>query len=123
MTHFKITVTLCMAFEHNGKVYSQHECTAVVILCTTNTRRQVLKLKNALIWFGSQVAMGAVGLARRALDEATRYSLERKAFGKPIFQVSCVYVGSGLNEWRLCVNNHDEYSFNSGKCDSQGLLL
>ncbi|KAJ2954318.1 hypothetical protein O0L34_g2571 [Tuta absoluta] len=30
------------------------------------------------------VAAGATGLARRALDEATRYSLERKTFGVPI---------------------------------------
>lgn len=30
------------------------------------------------------VAMGAVGLARRAMDEATHYALERKTFGKPI---------------------------------------
>lgn len=30
------------------------------------------------------VAAGAVGLAHRALDEATKYSLERKAFGIPI---------------------------------------
>ncbi|XP_054274760.1 medium-chain specific acyl-CoA dehydrogenase, mitochondrial isoform X2 [Macrosteles quadrilineatus] len=30
------------------------------------------------------VAAGAVGLAQRALDEATKYSLERKAFGIPI---------------------------------------
>jgi acyl-CoA dehydrogenase len=30
------------------------------------------------------VAAAAVGVARRALDEATRYSMERKAFGKPI---------------------------------------
>lgn len=30
------------------------------------------------------VATGAVGLAQRALDEATKYSLERKAFGVPI---------------------------------------
>ena len=36
-----------------------------------------------------QVAAGAVGLARRALDEATRYALERKTFGKPIVEVSC----------------------------------
>ncbi|NWZ88639.1 ACADM protein, partial [Poecile atricapillus] len=34
------------------------------------------------------VAAGAVGLARRALDEATRYALERKTFGKPIVEVS-----------------------------------
>jgi acyl-CoA dehydrogenase len=30
------------------------------------------------------VAAGALGLARRALDEASKYSLERKTFGKPI---------------------------------------
>ncbi|XP_022917447.2 medium-chain specific acyl-CoA dehydrogenase, mitochondrial [Onthophagus taurus] len=30
------------------------------------------------------VAAGAVGLARRCLDEATRYALERKTFGVPI---------------------------------------
>jgi len=30
------------------------------------------------------VASAAVGLARRALEEATRYSLERKTFGKPM---------------------------------------
>lgn len=32
------------------------------------------------------VAAGAVGLAQRALDEALKYSLERKAFGVPIAQ-------------------------------------
>uniref|UniRef100_A0A7E4V0Y9 medium-chain acyl-CoA dehydrogenase n=1 Tax=Panagrellus redivivus TaxID=6233 RepID=A0A7E4V0Y9_PANRE len=32
------------------------------------------------------VAAGAVGLAWRALDEATKYSLERKTFGVPIAQ-------------------------------------
>ena len=30
------------------------------------------------------VAAGAVGLATRALDEASKYSLERKTFGTPI---------------------------------------
>ncbi len=30
------------------------------------------------------VAAAAVGVARRALDEATKYAMERKAFGKPI---------------------------------------
>ncbi|XP_014817724.1 PREDICTED: medium-chain specific acyl-CoA dehydrogenase, mitochondrial-like [Calidris pugnax] len=34
------------------------------------------------------VAAGAVGLARRAMDEATKYALERKTFGKPIAEVS-----------------------------------
>ena len=36
----------------------------------------------------SQVAAGAVGLARRALDEATKYSMERKTFGRYICEVS-----------------------------------
>lgn len=31
-----------------------------------------------------QVASGATGVAQRALDEATKYSLERKTFGVPI---------------------------------------
>ena len=30
------------------------------------------------------VAAGATGLAQRALDEATKYAMERKTFGKPI---------------------------------------
>ncbi|KAL5483952.1 hypothetical protein EMCRGX_G020373 [Ephydatia muelleri] len=34
------------------------------------------------------VATGAVGLAQRALDEATKYANERKTFGLPIFEAS-----------------------------------
>lgn len=34
-----------------------------------------------------QVAAGATGLAQRALDEATKYALERKTFGKVIAEV------------------------------------
>lgn len=34
-----------------------------------------------------QVAAGATGLAQRALDEATKYSLERKTFGRFIAEV------------------------------------
>ena len=34
-----------------------------------------------------QVAAGAVGLAQRALDEATKYALERKTFGKLLIEV------------------------------------
>uniref|UniRef100_A0A7P0T932 Medium-chain specific acyl-CoA dehydrogenase, mitochondrial n=1 Tax=Homo sapiens TaxID=9606 RepID=A0A7P0T932_HUMAN len=34
------------------------------------------------IQIGRKVAAGAVGLAQRALDEATKYALERKTFGK-----------------------------------------
>ena len=36
------------------------------------------------------VAMGAVGLAQRALDEATKYSTERKTMGKPICEHQAV---------------------------------
>ena len=39
------------------------------------------------------VATQAVGLAQRALDEATRYATERKAFGVPIVQHQ-VYIWS-----------------------------
>ena len=41
------------------------------------------------------MASGAVGLAQRALDEATRYSLERKTFGKYIAEVSAT------EEWHI----------------------
>jgi len=37
-----------------------------------------------LMIFVLQVASGATGLAQRALDLATQYSLERKTFGVPI---------------------------------------
>lgn len=42
-----------------------------------------------------QVAAGATGLAQRALDEATKYALERKTFGKVIAEVCslCVFIG------------------------------
>ncbi|KXJ08799.1 medium-chain specific acyl-CoA dehydrogenase, mitochondrial [Exaiptasia diaphana] len=36
------------------------------------------------------VAAGAVGLAQRALDEATKYAMERKTMGKPIFMHQAV---------------------------------
>ena len=36
------------------------------------------------------VASGALGLAARALDEATRYSLERKTMGVPIISHQAV---------------------------------
>lgn len=35
-----------------------------------------------------QVAASATGLAQRALDEATRYSFERKTFGVRIAEVT-----------------------------------
>lgn len=36
------------------------------------------------------VAAAAVGLSQRALDEASKYSLERKTMGKPIVQHQAV---------------------------------
>lgn len=39
-----------------------------------------------------QVAAGATGLAQRALDEATKYALERKTFGKVIAEVCLLLV-------------------------------
>lgn len=36
------------------------------------------------IFFILQVAAAATGLAQRALDEATKYAMQRKTFGRPI---------------------------------------
>lgn len=53
-----------------------------------------------------QVAAGATGLAQRALDEATKYALERKTFGKLIAEVCSPSISTGrvaflhLNESR-----------------------
>lgn len=38
------------------------------------------------------VAAGSVGLAQRAMDEAAKYSLERKAFGVPIAAHQVSYI-------------------------------
>merc|ERR1719414_1235775 len=53
------------------------------------------------------VAAGAVGLASRALDEATKYSLERKTFGVPIVnhQAAAFMLADmsiGVEAARLC---------------------
>ncbi|NXX31089.1 ACADM protein, partial [Nicator chloris] len=53
----------------------------------TKTNRNFCRSSRAV---PTQVAAGAVGLARRALDEATRYALERKTFGKPIVEHQAV---------------------------------
>merc|ERR1711988_1766894 len=52
------------------------------------------------------VAAGAVGLAQRALDEATKYALERKTFGVPIINHQAVSfmladMGIGIETSRL----------------------
>ncbi|TKC45193.1 hypothetical protein EI555_003784, partial [Monodon monoceros] len=49
------------------------------------------------------VAAGAVGLAQRALDEATKYALERKTFGKLLVEVILIL-------YLLC-SNHQGISF------------
>jgi len=41
------------------------------------------------------IAARSVGIARRALDEATRYSQERQTFGKPIFQHQAIQLKLG----------------------------
>ncbi len=53
------------------------------------------------------VAAGAVGLAQRALDEATKYSTERKTFGQPIMAYQAVSfmladMAMGVEASRLC---------------------
>ena len=54
------------------------------------------------------VASSAVGLARRALDEATRYALERKTFGKRLAEHQAVQfmladMAMGVEVSRLAV--------------------
>lgn len=54
------------------------------------------------------VAAGAVGLARRAMDEAIAYSLQRKTMGKPIAQHQAVAfmiadMATGIEAARLLV--------------------
>jgi len=53
------------------------------------------------------VAAGAVGIAQRALDEATKYATERKAFGVPIINHQAVSfmladMAIGVESSRLC---------------------
>ena len=53
------------------------------------------------------VAAGAVGIAQRALDEATKYATERKAFGTPIINHQAVNfmladMAIGVESSRLC---------------------
>ena len=53
------------------------------------------------------VAAGAVGIAQRALDEATKYATERKTFGQPIINHQAVSfmladMAIGIESSRLC---------------------
>merc|ERR1712029_1221763 len=53
------------------------------------------------------VAAGAGGIAQRALDEATKYATERKAFGVPILNHQAVSfmladMAIGIESSRLC---------------------
>jgi len=53
------------------------------------------------------VASGAVGIAQRALDEATKYAMERKTFGQPIINHQAVNfmladMAIGIESSRLC---------------------
>ena len=71
------------------------------------------------------VAAGAVGLAQRALDEATKYAMERKTFGKPIMAHQAVSfmladMAIGIESARLCYEksawqadnvSHSKFSF------------
>ncbi|NWU50739.1 ACADM protein, partial [Dromas ardeola] len=47
------------------------------------------------------VAAGAVGLAKRALDEATRYALERKTFGNAIVEFMSSFIAPMAMEVEL----------------------
>ena len=58
------------------------------MLCQTKLFRDHIS-GNVNVSSPHQVASGAVGLAQRALDEATKYAMERKTFGKYIYEVHC----------------------------------
>lgn len=65
------------------------------------------------------VASGAVGLARRAMEEATKYSLERKTMGKEIFSHQAVAfmladMAIGIESARMMV-------YKAGYMKDQGL--
>lgn len=76
------------------------------------------------------VAAGAVGLAQRALDEALKYSLERKTFGVPIakhqaiqFMLADMAIGvetARLAYWLSCwvidQGRRNSYESSIGKC-------
>ena len=51
-----------------------------------------------------------MGLARRALDEATKYALERKSFGVPIFEVSCLSVTVSAAKRLTAYSHHVLYT-------------
>ncbi len=47
-------------------------------------------VKNALVAGRVMISAVSLGLARGALEESARYALERKAFGKPIFEFQSI---------------------------------
>ena len=53
-----------------------------------------------------QVAAGAVGLGQRALDEATKYAMTRKTFGKYIMEVR--KDKRVINDFLFAVNYQNE---------------
>lgn len=64
-------------------------------------------VKNDIFQTRPPVAAGAVGLAQRALDEATKYAMERKTFGVPIMNHQAVAfmladMAIGVESARLC---------------------
>lgn len=78
------------------------------------------------------VAAGAIGLARRALDEALKYSLERKTFGTPIvnhqavaFMLADMAIGIETarlamykSAWETDTGKRNSYNASIAKCYS-----
>ena len=61
-----------------------------------------------IITHNLQVGIGAVGLAQRAMEEATKYAMERKTMGVPIIEHQAVStlladMAIGIEASRLCV--------------------
>lgn len=77
-----------------------------------------------------QVGAGATGLAQRCLDEASKYSLERKTFGVPIaahqavsFMLADMAIGVELARlswmkaaWEVDTGKRNSYSAAISKC-------
>ncbi|MER3489981.1 MAG: acyl-CoA dehydrogenase [Meiothermus sp.] len=65
------------------------------------------------------VAAGSVGVARRALDEATKYAREREAFGKPIAEFQAIQFK--LAEMLMGIETARAYTYYAAWLTDRGL--
>lgn len=65
------------------------------------------------------VAAGSIGVARRALDEASKYAREREAFGKPIAEFQAIQFK--LAEMLMGIETARAYTYYAAWLTDQGL--